>query len=189
MTAIIMNNESEQPDSSDLDPEIDSGIDSGIEEKSKSQIKREKLAIFTLADTLCGLPNKQLKAIQLSDNVTDIVARIRRMPMRDARRRELRYLAKQFTAEDIEKVDAALTQIEQGSRDQAREFHRIERLRDQVVSDPTSGISAVLDEWPDADRQLLNQLARNARKEQDNQKPPANARKLFKYLRSLAIQN
>jgi len=164
----------------------DTRAEEPAEEKSKSQIKREKLAIFTMAETLCGLPNKQLSTIKLSDNIATIVARIRSMPMRDARRRELRFLAKQFGDEEKELISAALKRFADGSRDQAREFHRLEALRDLLIANPSDGIAAALTEWPDADRQLLNQLARNARKEQALEKPPANARKLFKYLRDLA---
>jgi ribosome-associated protein len=44
----------------------------------------------------------------------------------------------------------------------------------------------VLRAHPEADRQHLRQLLRQHQKEQAGNKPPAAARKLFKYLRELA---
>jgi ribosome-associated protein len=44
----------------------------------------------------------------------------------------------------------------------------------------------VLTRYPGADRQHLRQLIAAAIKERDADKPPASARKLFRYLRELA---
>ena len=39
---------------------------------------------------------------------------------------------------------------------------------------------------PNADRQQLRSLVRNAKKEQEGNKPPKSARQIFQYLRELA---
>ena len=46
-------------------------------------------------------------------------------------------------------------------------------------------MNEVIAQHPDIDRQHVNQLIRIANQEQKQNKPPAAARKLFKYLRDL----
>ncbi len=57
-----------------------------------------------------------------------------------------------------------------------------------IACDPQS-LDAFLEAYPQADRQHLRQLARNAQKEAGQNKAPASARKLFKYIRELDEQN
>ena len=51
---------------------------------------------------------------------------------------------------------------------------------------PGNRPSPVLNLWPDADRQQLRTLIRNAKKEKEGNKPPKSARQIFQYLRELA---
>uniref|UniRef100_UPI001319FC5D dual-action ribosomal maturation protein DarP n=1 Tax=Bacillus mycoides TaxID=1405 RepID=UPI001319FC5D len=44
----------------------------------------------------------------------------------------------------------------------------------------------VLNLWPQADRQQLRSLIRNAKKEKEGNKPPKSSRLIFQYLRELA---
>ncbi len=155
------------------------------EPPSKSQLKREFRALFDLGETMADLPNKQLAKIALPDDVREILQRIRGMPKRDARRRELRYLAKHLNELDVTPIKAVLDDIAAGRRAEARKFQQLEELRDQILSDPEQGIASALAEFPHIDRQKLVQLARNHRKEVEMNKAPSSARKLFKYLREL----
>lgn len=163
--------------------------DEELEEKSKSQLKREMQVLFELGEAVCDLSKKHLSTIPMDEDITEVVARVRRMPHREARRRELRFLAKRLREIDTAPIALALQRLEEGSQEQAREFHRLEQLRDLILSDATRGIAEVLKESPHADRQVLNQLARNARKESEHNKPPVSSRKLFKYLRELSAAN
>ena len=47
-------------------------------------------------------------------------------------------------------------------------------------------VPEVLNLWPDADRQQLRSLIRNAKKEKEGNKPPKSARLIFQYLRELS---
>ncbi|MFK7732016.1 MAG: ribosome biogenesis factor YjgA [Pseudomonadales bacterium] len=152
---------------------------------SKSQLKREFRALFDLGETMADLPNKQLAKISLPEDVSDILKRIRGMPKRDARRRELRYLAKHLNELDVTPIQAVLDDIAAGRRAEARKFHQLEELRDLILNDPAQGIESALAEFPHIDRQKLMQLVRNHRKEVQTNKAPSSSRKLFKYLREL----
>lgn len=152
---------------------------------SKSERKRQMRALFDLGETLCNLPVKHRQRVPIADELLPIIERIHTMPAREARRRELRYLAKQLQQVDTEAIIAALDQIAHGNRDDARAHQQLEQLRDLALDDMTVGIEAIIAEFPDADRQLLGQLIRNAAKETKQAKAPASARKLFRYLREL----
>ncbi|MFK8021070.1 MAG: ribosome biogenesis factor YjgA [Pseudomonadales bacterium] len=172
------NQDQNQENSPDFD-------DENLEEKSKSQIKREMMDLFYLGEAVCDLSAKHLATVPLDEYITEVVKRVRRMPHKEARRRELRFLAKRLREIDVSGIQSAIDKLNMGSREQALEFQRLEKLRDLILSDRTAGIEATLNAFPEADRQLLNQLARNAQRESQHDKPPASARKLFKYLREL----
>ena len=59
-------------------------------------------------------------------------------------------------------------------------------LRDRLIDQGDDAIAEVLNLWPDADRQQLRTLIRNAKKEKEGNKPPKSARQIFQYLRELA---
>ena len=65
-------------------------------------------------------------------------------------------------------------------------FHKLENLRDRLIDQGDDAIAEVLNLWPDADRQQLRTLIRNAKKEKEGNKPPKSARQIFQYLRELA---
>ena len=54
----------------DDDDDLEAGREDGVEaDKSKSQIKRELLALDPLTEELMALPDKQLNGLGLSDNL------------------------------------------------------------------------------------------------------------------------
>ena len=65
-------------------------------------------------------------------------------------------------------------------------FHKLEQLRDRLIVEGDDAVEEVLSLWPNADRQQLRSLIRNAKKEKEGNKPPKSARQIFQYLRELA---
>ena len=68
--------------------------------------------------------------------------------------------------------------------DQGSHMH-LERWRDGLIDGNRSFFDAVLEAYPEADLGRLEKLAASARVEIENDSPPRNKRKLFRYLRSL----
>ena len=54
-----------------------------------------------------------------------------------------------------------------------------------LIRDGDKALSGVIDRFPQADRQHLRQLVREAQREKKADKPPAASRRLFRYLREL----
>lgn len=156
------------------------------DEKSKSQIKREMAALRDLGEQITLLPKRELAQIPLNEDLSEQVERIRRMQHREARRREIRFLAKLMDQFDLSEVHAAMAQIAAGNKAKARAFQELETMRDELVAGNNDKIEEILTRYPQGDRQHLRQLARNAQREFAAQKPPTQQRKLFRYLRELS---
>ena len=80
----------------------------------------------------------------------------------------------------------ALDKLKNRHNQQVVLFHKLENLRDRLIDQGDDAIAEVLNLWPDADRQQLRTLIRNAKKEKEGNKPPKSARQIFQYLRELA---
>ena len=68
-------------------------------------------------------------------------------------------------------------------------LQRVEVLRDELLGDAgDTAMTALLAEYPHADRQHLRQLVRNTLDERRRNKPPHAFRELFRQLRELLAQ-
>lgn len=152
---------------------------------NKSALKREMVALQKLADRLLTFSEKRLEPLGLSEKTTQALAEGRRIKALDARRRQQRFLAKLLSKEDLEPVDRFLDAIDGKHAATNRLFHELEVWRDRLIDEGDEALEELLEEQPEADRQQLRQLIRAAKKEREQERPPAAARKLFKHLRAL----
>ena len=153
-------------------------------EKSKSKIKRELLALQDLGRELTELPDKYLIKLPLEESLLEEIREARSMS-RIARQRQLRYIGRLLPHADVEAIRQALHDVLHPTREAVSYFHAIEKSRDQLLAGGEEEINIVIERNPNADRQHLRRLIRNAKKEQAENKPPKSARLLFKYLRDL----
>ncbi len=156
--------------------------------KSKTQIKREMEALQKLGAKLLTLKKDVLAKLELSDQLRAALKESTRIKQNEAKRRHLQYIGKLMRDADVEQIQQAIDRQEAGTQAYAQHFHKLEHWRDQLLQDDNH-IDAFTTEYPAADRQHLRQLLRNARNEAAHNKPPATARKLFKYIRDLDENN
>jgi ribosome-associated protein len=155
---------------------------------SRGEQRREALAVLALAHEVVATPYARLQQLSLSDEVLAAAADAQRITAQIARKRAVGFLAKKLRKEDeaaLLALRAALEHEKSGGRREAAALHRIEALRDELVEHGDEALAALLAEHPQADRQHLRQLARNAREEKLKNKPPHAYRELFRELRSL----
>jgi ribosome-associated protein len=145
--------------------------------KSKSQIKREMLALQKLGEKLVDLSPAQIEKIPLNQLLIDAIAEARLIRSREGKRRQMQYIGRLMRKIDAGPVEAAIEKIELKSREGKAAFHKIERWRDRLIAEDDTAIEDLLGQFPDIDRQHLRQLVRNAKK----LKPGAST-ELFKYL-------
>ena len=152
---------------------------------SKSELKRQMLARQALGEALVALKDKQLARIPITDErLMEAIRETRQISSNSARRRHLQFIGKLMRDIDPEPIQRALDNLHETRQQANQEFHQLEELRDQVLAG-SGGIDKVLAHWPDADRQQLRQMALRHQRELKLGKPPATARKLFRYLREL----
>ncbi len=83
----------------------------------------------------------------------------------EGRRRQLQLIGKMLRQRDVEPIRQALDKLKNRHNQQVVLFHKLENLRDRLIDQGDDAIAEVLNLWPDADRQQLRTLIRNAKKE------------------------
>ena len=151
---------------------------------SKSAIKREFKDLQKLAARMAEqLSDGELARLGISAGARRAVAELRRMPSSGARQRQIKYTGRLLADEDCSPVTLYLENRKAAQLEVNRRFHALERWRDRLIGEGDAALSALVDEYPDLDRQQLRQLVRAAQAERDAGKAPAAARRLFRFLR------
>ena len=163
-------------------------MDTGIEPKSKSQVKREMLALQALGEKLVELSSDQIKKIDMPPKLQEALLFAGTIKKGEARRRQLQYIGVLMRKADPEPIQKALDAIGRGRLQDAKRFEEMERWRDELVEGNDGPIEEIMSRFPRTDRQILRQLVRSARKERDIKKPPKASRALFRFLRALSDQ-
>ena len=153
---------------------------------SKTAVKKEMTALQDLGADIVKLTDGQLATIPLEGKLKEAIETARRIKHREGLRRQMQYIGKLMRLVDVEPIRHAYEQLLNGRKEQAREFHKLEQWRDRLIEEGDDAIEELLNLYPNAERQTLRQMVRNAQKERKQEKPPAAARKLFRYLRDSA---
>lgn len=160
---------------------------------SKSQVKREMLALTDLGKQLVDLPPDRLRKLALPEVLHEAIRLAQRTTAREGRRRQIHYVGKLMRTEDID-ADAIRHQLhvwEHGSREEARSQHRLEGLRDLLLRDDAA-LTELLQSCDVPDVQQLRTTIRAARKEaKHNEGLPAGSDPQRKHYRALfqALKN
>jgi ribosome-associated protein len=155
------------------------------ERRSKSARKREAASLQELGIKLSALPDQEIKALDLPDSLFVALRDLRRLPSHGAQVRQRQYIGKLMRNIDPEPVLAKLAERKQRHDLEIRQFQEIERWRDRLLSEPTSGLDELLRAYPQADRAELVKLLEKAERERLEQRSPVGARELFAFLRRL----
>ncbi|MDR1462339.1 MAG: DUF615 domain-containing protein [Azoarcus sp.] len=160
---------------------------------SKTSRKREMQALQDLGEQLTALPPEQLKNLSLPEALFAAIADARRFAgKREALRRQRQYIGKLMRGIDPEPIRARLDALRGLSADEIARQHRLEGLRDELMSDEKTieriaqRVAQRIDQdSPGVDIKRLRALRRNALKEREQRLPPKAYREIFKLLREL----
>lgn len=153
---------------------------------SRSQLRREALDVFNLAEALALLSDAQLAHIPLDDSIAEEVRRTRAITQQIARKRQTQFLAKhmrRLEPEELDLIRAALEHDRADSRRESAELHRLEAWRARLLTEGDGALAEFIARYQNADRQRLRQLVRQATLESEAGKPPRAFRELFRVLR------
>ena len=152
---------------------------------NKTQIKKDIAVLFALGEEISELTETQIKTLELPENIHKAVVQVAGMPHKGARKRLLKYIASQFHKIEVAPIQDKLARMKNKSAHAVREHHIVERWRDRLIAEGNEALTELLDEQPQADRQLLRQLMRNAQKEAEAGRPPKSSRLLYRYLKEI----
>ena len=158
---------------------------------SRSQNRRDALEVLALGERLVSLTEAQLSKLPVPESLLPHIRECKRITAQIAHKRQLQYLAKQMRREDDEVLDAirdALDEKGDAARREIAAMHRIETWRERLLEGGDAALAELLDEHPDADRQVLRRLVRNTLEERKRNKPPRAFRELYRELRDLLAQ-
>ncbi len=154
-------------------------------EKSKSQVKRELLALQDLGRELVDLAPKALQKVPLADKTREAIITARQLRM-GALARQLKHIGKLMRDEDVAVIRAVLDQESLPHQVEVEAFHEVETWRDGLIAGLDGLFEQLCGRFPGLDRQHLHQLIRESKKELALNKPPKSGRALFRYLKELA---
>ncbi len=144
--------------------------------------------MLAFAKQLVDLPPSRVAQLELPDDVRDEISNVRRIPSHIARKRQLGHLAKLMRAHEegtFAAARAALANDRQRGAREAAALHRIETLRERLLTEGDAALTELIAEHPDLDRQRLRALIRQARQERESNKPLHAYRQLFLVLRAM----
>lgn len=156
---------------------------------SKSQRKRDAKKLQALAGTILQMPAAQFNSLPLPEDLDHALRLGRKIKSHVARKRQMQFIAKLLRQHDLTPILAAIDLDREQLRRSTMRFHILEQWRDRLIDLGDEALAEFCAANPAADRQQVRQLIRNARREQDRDKPPTSKRLLFKLLRDLDEQN
>ncbi len=151
---------------------------------SKTEMKNDMDALQKLGEELVELKASALEKFPLDEDLREAIADAQRFK-NEAKRRQLQYIGKLMRQVDPEPIQAELDKLRNKHSQATAELHKLEQQRDKIIAEIDTAIAEVMAEYPDADRQRLRQLARQAQKEKGANKPPKASREIFQILKAL----
>jgi ribosome-associated protein len=155
---------------------------------TRTQQRRDALAVLALAHQLMELPPSKLAKADLPEDVLREIENTRRITAHVARKRQMAFLAKVMRRHEDNAYDGVRSQLGENRELQRQEtaaMHRLEALRERLLDDE-SALAELISEHPLVDRQHLRSLIRQARLERDSSKPPRAYREIFQLLKELS---
>ena len=160
---------------------------------SRTQQRREALAVLALASQLVELQPTRLAKLELPDDVRREVEITRRTPSHGAHKRQLAFLAKvmrRYDTADFAAVRAELGENRVRQRAENAAMHRMEAMRERLLNEDPAALPELISTHPQVDTQRLRALIRQAHSEQATpNKPPRAYREIFQLLKDLGETN
>ncbi|HVC28168.1 MAG TPA: ribosome biogenesis factor YjgA [Gammaproteobacteria bacterium] len=155
------------------------------ESPSRSQEKREAEALQKLGERLIKLPKKQLELLPLPENLRHAIEQAQRITSHGALKRQRQYVGRLMRDIDPQPVRSKLDELTSTDKLSNARFHQNEHWRDRLIAEGDAALAEFLAQHPQADRQHLRRLMREAASDAVAERTPQHARELFRYIQSL----
>ena len=149
---------------------------------SKSQKKRDSTAAQDLGATVAELSRDKIESLGLPEKLQDALIETARITAHEGKRRHLQLIGKLMRGIDPAPIRAALEKFAGTSKQEIADMHLAERWRERLLKD-ADAFARFANDYRDADLQQLRTMIRNAQKEQAQNKPPRDFRKIYQFVR------
>lgn len=157
---------------------------------SRTQQREDALEIRALAEKLVALTPARLAKLPIPEELMPHILETKRVTSHIAHKRQLQFLAKQMRRQDddvLHAIGEALDDSGETLRKQTALLHTAEQWRERLLAEGDAALAELMSEFPQAERQKLRQLVRNANDEKAKNKPPRAFRELFQEVRTLLV--
>ncbi len=151
------------------------------EEASKTQRKREMLALQALGETLLALADDRLERLPVTAELIDAVRTARAIRAHEGRRRQLQYIGRLMREVDAPALRDALADETREHRVATAVLHAAERWRERMLADDQV-LRNWLEQYPDT-RDGVEPLVPRARHELASGSAGRAYRELFRKIR------
>jgi ribosome-associated protein len=108
-------------------------MDNTMEQKSKSQVKREMLALQSLGEQLVDLSANQMSKIAMPQDLREALLFAKTLKKNEPRRRQMQYIGTLMRDADPEFIRKAFDEISQGRRNADQLFRELEQWRKGLI--------------------------------------------------------
>lgn len=151
---------------------------------SKSQRKRDMLALQELGRRLLDLSPERIARMDLPDDLAEAVAFYHTLKDKEARRRQVQFIGVVMRGLDPEPIRQALDALDQIRFQHTDDFHQLEEWRDALVAGDQAALEEVTRRF-DLDARQVERMAARAAAERAAGKPSREGRVLFRLLRQV----
>ena len=157
---------------------------------SRSQKKRDAQAVFQLAHALVELSPNRLKQLSLTQDILELIRRVKGIKSQIARKRELQFLAKHLRKIDADSIADRLEDMTGHQHQLSQNTHRIESWRDRLIDEGVPAVNRLMATHPHIERPALLNLIKLAKTQEGDAPQQLEAaqqakRKLFLMLKSI----
>ena len=165
------------------DIETDDTLDEAENSISKSQKKRNMLALQSVGGELVLLSTEVIAKLDLPDELRVAVLDAKRIPgsKHGGNKRQMQYIGRLMREVDPAPILIQLQALKAPNQKQTAQHHLAERWRERMLADATS-IAAFVREFPEAEQTMLEKYLADAKDDHAKQRPPKNFRLLYQTL-------
>lgn len=148
---------------------------------SKTQRKKQSHALQALGERLVALSPEKLARMPIDEPLQEAVRQAQRITSHEGRRRQLQYIGRLMREADAQAIADAFAADDAQHRGLVGAMHAAERWRDGLI-DASLELRDFVARYPAAEAVPLAELVTGARRERAEDRPPRDARLLFREL-------
>jgi ribosome-associated protein len=157
------------------------GDDDRQDRPSKTRRKKQSHALQALGERLVALSPDKLSHMPIDEPLRDAVQQAQRITSHEGRRRQLQYIGRLMREADAQAIADAFAADDARHRGLVGAMHAAERWRDGLI-DASLDLRDFLTRYPAGAAVPLAELVTGARRERAEERPPRDARTLFREL-------